>query len=180
MIFDTNILWDNFKKSFIATVNDYPIQILDQSWLSRGDRSKFYFKSLLPKIATLLDLKFKTERPFRIDGIFFREGSQSTEVPIVYIESENNAKSSHEEIYKLCCVSAPLKVLFICNDWTEKDKNKIVDGYWNYIIDDFAESNLLTGNFCILIAEWNEKLKFHSYCFNDKGLLFEEEILIEI
>ena len=51
-----------------------------------------------------------------------------------------------------------MKVLFICNEWTEKDKNEIVDGYWNYIIDDFAESNLLTGNFCILIAEWNEKL----------------------
>jgi len=180
MSFDTNALWENFKQSFKTTVNNFPIQTLEQSWVSKAERSKFYFESLLPKISGLLELEFKTERPFRIDAIFFRRGSQTTEVPIVYIESENDAKSSHEEIYKLCCISAPLKILFVCNSWTDRDKYEITNGNWHYIIEDFAETNLLTGNICVLIAEWDENLKFHSYCFNDKGNLFEEEVLIAL
>lgn len=175
-----NNLWENFKTAFITTVNTFPIQTFEQSWVSKPERSKFYFESLLPKIAPLLSLEFRTERPFRIDGIFYKKSSQTTEVPIIYVESENDAKYSHEEIYKLCCISAPLKVLFICNEWTEDDKKEIIDGYWNYIIDDFAEENILTGNLCIIIAEWRDTLKFHTYCFNDKGTLFEEKILIEI
>ncbi len=180
MSFDPNTLWDNFKTAFKQMAKNFPVQVLEQSWLTKSDRTKLYFEILLPKIAMLLDLKFKTERPFRFDGIFFKQGSQNTEVPIVYIESENDAKSSHEEFYKLCCISAPLKVLFICNAWTAIDKEEITNGYWNYIIDDFAETNLLTGNICIIIAEWDETLKFYSHCFNDKGILFEEETLIEI
>lgn len=180
MSFDANTLWENFKQSFKMTVKSYPIPTLEQSWVSKAERSKFYFESLLPKISELLELEFRTERPFRIDAIFFKRGSQTTDIPVIYIESENNIKSSNEEIYKLCCISAPLKILFVCNSWTEKQKDEIVNGYWQYIIEDFAEAKLLSGNICILIAEWDDNLKFYSYCFNSSGFLFEEEVLISI
>ncbi len=180
MKFGANNIWDKFKSAFKEIITKYPIQTLEQSWLSKSDRSKFYFGSLLPKIATQLGLEFKTERPFRVDGLFFKRGSQTTEIPVVYIESENHAKSSNEEIYKLCCINAPLKILFICNEWTDTQKIEITNGYWNYIIDDFAEINLLIGNLCVLIAEWNEKLKIYSYCYNNKGVVFEDEILVEV
>lgn len=156
------------------------MQIFEQSWVSKSERSKFYFESLLPRIAPRLGLEFRKERPFRIDGVFFKRASQSTEVPLIYVESENYAKSSHEEIFKLCCISAPLKVLFICNEWTEVDKREITDGYWQYIIDDFAEEKILIGNLCIIIAEWNDRLRFHTCCFNNKADLFEEKILAEL
>lgn len=180
MINKDNKLWEQFKDAFKITINSLPIETLEQSWLSRPSRNNFYFTNLLPKIAEHLELDFKRERPFRFDAIFFKRCSQTTEVPVVYIEAENEAKSSNEEIYKLCCINAPLKILFICNEWNETQKSKISSEYWHYIIDDFAEQNLLSGSTCILIGAWDDKLRFYSYCIDNKGNLFEEETLVEV
>ena len=95
-----------------------------------GDMSaKKIAKSLNPSI---------TEKPFRIDGIFVKTAGQTTTVPIIYLESENIATNSHEEVYKLCCLNSPLKVLIVCTDWdSEIWRNKIIDGHWHYIVEDF-------------------------------------------
>lgn len=176
----TNRLWENFKYAFKDIISSFPINTLQQSWSSSTARNEFYFKTLFPKIALSLNFEYKTERPLRTDAIFWKRGGQTTELPFVYIESENTARNSHEEIYKLCCLSSKLKILFICNLWTTKEKDELVDGFWKYQIDDFSEANILTGNLCIVIAEWTDRLRFYSHCYNENAILFEDDLLIEI
>jgi hypothetical protein len=102
-------------------------------------------------------------------------------VPIIYIESENYVTTSHEEVFKLCCVNAPLKVLFVCTTWDDPSwKEKVAYGHWHYIVEDFMEQSSLTGYFAFIIAVWDETLKFHAYVLDEKAELIEDGLLLEL
>ena len=180
MKIDSNQLWKNFKDCLLSTLAEFPIIKIEEAWVSQKERTFFYFEHLLPKIAEKMNLGFRKEKPFRIDGIFFKQGGQTTEVPLIYLESENNPASTHEEIFKLCCLNAPLKILFICADWTDKTKESLSKGNWQYIIDDFNDEVSLTGHIAIIVAEWNERLKFYSYVFDENAKIIEDKLLLEI
>jgi hypothetical protein len=181
MPYDKQSLWDSFKNSFVASIKETEVTAFKDAWKSCGDRTKFYFDDLLRKVALKLGLGFQTEKPFRIDGIFVKTAGQTTTVPIIYLESENNATNSHEEVYKLCCLNAPLKVLIVCTDWnSEIWKNKIIYGHWHYIVEDFQDELSLNGYFAFIIAAWDETLKFHSFVLNESAEVIEDQLLIEI
>ncbi len=121
------------------------------------------------------------EKPFRIDGIFVKKGGQTIDVPIIYLESENIATTSHEEVYKLCCLNAPLKVMILCTEWDDQFwKKQITENHWHYIVDDFKDELSLTGYFAFIIAAWDETLKFHAYVLNENADLIEDDLLLEI
>ncbi len=181
MKFDTQSLWEKFKSCLIESIKETEVTAFEEAWKSCSDRTKFYFFELLPKVAKKLDLGFQREKPFRIDGIFVKKGGQTTDVPIIYLESENIATSSHEEVYKLCCLNAPLKVMILCTEWDDQFwKKQITENHWHYIVDDFKDELSLTGYFAFIIAAWDETLKFHAYVLNENADLIEDDLLLEI
>jgi hypothetical protein len=168
-----SLLWTTFKTSLKQVIRETDFE---EPWKSRRGRTKLYFKSLLPKVASLMNLDFGEEMKFRVDGTFYvKSGQGGVKVPIVLIESENDARTSDDEVYKLCFLNAPLKVLMICNDWNEKTKLDLCEGYWDYIIESFAEENVLTGYFAIIAGEMNQNLKFYTYVYDDNGKQIEKE-----
>lgn len=181
MNFSTHDLWNNFKQSLLESIQETDVSAFEQAWKSCNERTQFYFDNLLPNVARKLKLGFQKEKPFRIDGIFTVKGNQNNEIPIIYLESENNARSSHEEVYKLCCLNAPLKVLIVCTEWDDQLwKEQIVQGHWHSIIQDFKDKLHLTGHFAFIIAAWMETLKFHSYVLDENAKLIEDTVLIEL
>lgn len=76
-------------------------------------------------------------------------------------------------------MNAPLKILMISNEWNDSSKKELSEGYWDYIIEDFAESTLLTGYFVVIVAEWLETLRFFSYVYDNNGNKIESDLLIE-
>jgi hypothetical protein len=181
MKIDSQSLWNKFKHSLIESIKETEVIAFKAAWKSCSDRTKFYFGELLPKVAKKLDLGFHKEKPFRIDGIFVKKGGQTTDVPLIYLESENIAASSHEEVYKLCCLNAPLKVLIVCTEWDDEFwKKQIIDGHWHYIVEDFKDELSLTGSFAFIIAAWDETLKFHAYVLDEHAEITEDTLLIEI
>ena len=173
-------LWTSFRTSLINSINETEINDFEKAWVSRTERTLCYFDSLLPKIAGKMNLEFEKEMYFRVDGTFYKTGGQKIKVPIIFLESENDVRSSDGEVKKLCLLNAPLKVLMICNDWNDSSKKIITEGYWDYIIDDFKDENCLTGYFAFIIAEWNDTLKFYSYVYNEKAEIIEDKLMIEI
>jgi|SRR6185437_4311291 len=170
-------LWELFKNSLIQTISETDF---NTAWNSRPDRTRLYFDGLLKAVASKMQLEFLPEMKFRIDGTMYVEGSQGKKkIPIVLIESENEAKKSDDEVYKLCLLNAPLKILMISNEWNDSTIKQLTEGYWDYIIEDFAELTNLTGYFVVIVAEWMEKLRFFSYVYDDKGKKIESDLLIE-
>ena len=179
MQFTSDLLWASFRKAFVDTTNEISIVDFEKAWISSGDRTMFYFDSLLPTIAKKLDLTFEKEMIYRIDGVFSKVGGQNTKVPVIYLESENDIRTSEREVNKLCMLNAPLKILMVCNEWNEASKKLIKEYYWDYIIEDFAEQIGLKGVFAVIIGEWNETLKIYTHVFNDKGEIIEDGLLLE-
>jgi len=177
-----SLLWTTFKNSLVESINETDKSIFEQAWKSRSERTLFYFDSLLPKVASKMNLEFEKEMNFRVDGTFYIKAGQTSKVPIILLESENEAFTSHYEFHKLCLLNAPLKVLMICNDWNDSSKKILTENFWGYIIEDFAEECSLTGYFAIIIGEWNENLKFYTFVYDNHGnsIGTEDKLLIEI
>lgn len=184
---DYQALWSNFKNFLLESINEIDKSDFEIAWKTRGERTNLYFNTLLPNVADKMKLGFDKEMIFRRDGIFYKiAGQGKTKVPLIFIESENDPYSCDDEVYKLCLLNAPLKVLMICTDWNEKKKNEIIDGYIQYIIENFKDESSLTGYFALIIAEWvsndmpNDILKFHTYVYNDKAENIEDKLLIDL
>ena len=172
-------LWDNFKKTITEAVKETRPEILETAWNSNPERTQFYFDNLLPMVAKKMKLGYEKEKVFRVDAVFYKKAKNGYQVPIVFIESENNAYDTETEIYKLCCLNAPLKIIFICQVWTEAIKKEITEDYWNYIIEAFVEENILVGYLGVIVAEWMEEgLKFYTFAYNEKGKIVEEDIIV--
>jgi hypothetical protein len=171
--------WNSFKNALSQAVTETPLEDASNAWNSSSERTQFYFDFLLPKVSHLMELGFEKEKLFRVDAVFYKKANNGYQIPIVYIESENNVQSSYEEIYKLCCLNAPLKILFICVPWTPENKKLIVDDDWQYIVQDFASEDSLQGYLGIIVAEWMEEgLKFYALYFDQNGNLSDEGVLV--
>lgn len=180
MKYQSRPLWEAFRNAIISSIQETAITVFEEAWKSCYQRTEFYFNELLPQVAGKLNLQFKKERPFKIDGVFWTKAGQTTEVPVIYLESENIATRSNEEVYKLCCVNAPLKVLIICTEWDDATwRKELGEGYWHYIIEDFKDEVGLKGLLAFIIADWQETLRFHSYVINEGGEVAEDTLLAE-
>lgn len=168
-------LWENFQAIFKQELAVTNIETLDDAWQSCGSRTKFYFDDLLPKVANKMQLDFKKEEMFRVDGIFYKTTESGYKVPKIFIESENNADTAEWEIIKLCSLNAPLKILFLCLEWTESRKEELTTDHWNFIIKAFANEQQLVGYFAIIVAERTDIFRFFSFAYNENGDVYDIE-----
>jgi hypothetical protein len=110
-------LWNDFLKYFELELRNTPLAHLVWAWKSAANRTKSYRDCLLPKIAERMSLTARYEL-FRVDSSFCVEHDDSVWVPIVHVESENNAASATHEVAKLSALNAPLNVLIVCDEWS--------------------------------------------------------------
>ncbi|QEC68736.1 hypothetical protein FRZ67_16015 [Panacibacter ginsenosidivorans] len=173
-------LWNLFKSSLLEALKETNTDEFDKGWSTSPQRTLFYFDTLLPKVAKKMNLKYELETFFRVDITFYKEAGQTSKIPIVYIESENDVRTTEGEVIKLCRLNAPLKIIMVVNDWNDSSKKIISEGFWEYIIEDFKDESLLTGYFAFIIGERNNGLKFYSYVYNELAEIIEDKLLVEI
>ena len=179
--------WDKFQASFIEQIGSLNVSDLIDAWKSCGNRTAMYENNVLEEVAQSMGMSFKKEE-FKIDYTFCKKISPDYEVPLIYIESENIAKHSMHEMRKLCCLSAPLKILITCVEWSDEDgywKNggnkKLLTDEWASIISKHNTvwpQPAITG---VLIAERkNDILRYYSLVFSPNGeILNDSNIIIE-
>lgn len=171
----SDLLWNMFKESLFKEINTINKEQLVKAWDSCKDRSNFYFDFLFPRIANELGLEYKKEAVFRFDGVMFKKAVNGQPVPIIYIESENDAKSTVREVYKLCSLNAPLKLLFICQLWSQERKEELMQDFWIDIIDAFKNEIGLVGSIGFINAESRDgRLRFHLILVNEDGERVED------
>jgi len=112
-------LWEDFRKGLenrLRTKKDD----LKAVWDIPEERTNLY-DNLMKELAEDLGYYFRPQF-LRID---YALCDKERKVPLIFIEFENNALLiAEDELRKLCCVSAPLKVIISVIEWSDEP------GYW--------------------------------------------------
>src|SRR5438445_12759241 len=99
-------LWTKFKEALMAEVRSLAQEgLLGECWGTETGRTKMYTERIVPGIGQRLGLEYVPEW-LNIDGGYWDRG-----LARIFLETENNAQITYQEMDKLCHVRAPLKVL---------------------------------------------------------------------
>ena len=177
-----NELWNNFISSFKENITELwkEKDLQKNLWDNKPEMTRFYKEKLFRKIAIELELELAEKEYLRIDMMLYKKKKESAyEIPIIFIESENDSFGDlPNEIYKLLCVNAPLKILMTRNSFEKdlKEKNKLEDTYWKYVLEDFAHYDRLVGYFGVISAVLNEqnKLYYQYIVYDEKAKIVGE------
>lgn len=172
-------LWNDFRKLFLAEVCKLNYEERKQFWWSRRDRTERY-RGLLRSIAGELKLDYNpkvAEKYFRIDGVYADPACCG--MPQIWIEYENDARSTQLEMDKLCYVRSPLKVLITVSRWPAV---RLKEEWLQYIRDSWScwpESADTVYGFIIGEAKetvrGGESLFFHFFSVSADGNATPEE-----
>jgi len=169
---DFRTLWPNFKKEFVAQIKQQRDIGFKEAWTGPANRTKFYVEKIFPNVAKNLGLVLTTEL-FKVDAaLAIKQQPTNWEIPIIFIESENNFDTAAEEFYKLCSLSAPLRVLITI---TDDINNENTIGWlkdWSSYIETYSELWQNRGILGIIIADY--RFNFYSMAWDEKGALIEE------
>jgi hypothetical protein len=176
--------WKEFCDAFKNILGKKTFVQLDNAWASDGTRTNFYFPEVLCDVAKIMGMEYRAE-VFTADAAFVRKGSGGTEVPMVWIESENDAGSAEHEVRKLCSLAGPLKILMICSEWDETwphggMRTKWI-GKWQPIVKDYGEFWPLPSLFGIIVGQRKDKeWKFYAMPIGQCGdIIGQEQVLLK-
>jgi hypothetical protein len=110
-------LWAEFKTYFVQSLEKYKNNELKKAWQSSGNRTQFYTKKFFVEIAAKMGLSLKLEL-FKVYAAFYTNNLIDKEVPLIFVESENDAASATHELTKLLSINAPCKILIVCCEWS--------------------------------------------------------------
>jgi hypothetical protein len=141
----------------------------DSVWGKMPDRTQFYKSKLLPNVAAVLGYKFRAEFMLVDYSLLNRDG-----VSVVFIESEHSAESAVRETDKLCAVSSPVKVLFLCCPWADGMRERFLPQWKERIATHhrYLDQNAV---YMIVVGEWgrgkpdDEKLRYYIESFDISG-----------
>ena len=175
--------WREFLGAFSQGLSATSEEEFSRAWKSSGDRTAFYEGTLLESVSEAMGLTFKKEE-FKVDYTFCAT-TTDYDVPMVFVESENVATSAHHEMRKLCCLHAPLKVLIVCAEWSNEPGAWNHGGYQDRLLKEWGmqirahnkvwPSPSITG---VIVAEWNESLKFYAVAFDHFGDVVDEHRVV--
>jgi len=170
--------WDDFKKYFKEAIENSSDNELLVAWESLKNRTKFYENNILIKVAKKMDLIFVKEE-YKIDYTLCKKSSIADyNVPMIFIESENNAPTTKSEVRKLCCLAAPLKVLLTCMEWSDGGNKQRYLKEWGGIINYHNLEWPQPTQTGLLVAERiGLCLKIHNLLLDSSGTVVEENIL---
>src|SRR5205814_6852218 len=133
------------------------------------------------RVAEALDLALEPELLI----VDFALVGKVDRVPRVFVESENIASSADQEVRKLCCLAAPLKVLLSVCEWDEAPsvwrrgsvRPRLLPA-WRRVVAAHADAGLLSGEIVGVVAEWRPDhfLRLYSVSLRDPSL--EDVILL--
>jgi hypothetical protein len=176
--------WDQFKGVFKAALEAQPPESLLQAWENSSNRTGFYKGLFRDYIAKEAGLEYSSEL-FLVDHLL-RTGDPNW-MPQVWIESENSVLSAQHEIYKLCCLQGPLKVLITVAAWDETQHWRGVglQGFpeswvipedhlkkWHSIVKAFSDSYNFSGQLGVIIGERspNGRLRYYAHEIRPDGV----------
>ena len=167
--------WREFRTAFEKSLEGMRSDEFLMAWKGSAARTKRYEEHVLPEVAQQMGLRFKKEE-FKVDYTMCEVDSSGNAVPLVFVESENNAQSAGHEIRKLACLHAPLKVLVVCAEWSNEPGDWGHRGYRKRLTDEWAgqinahnavwPSASVTG---VIVAEWNRTLRYYSQALGPRG-----------
>ncbi len=184
-ITEPTALWEQFRNAFRGFFQkaENARQLL-QNWTSPR-RTSFYAQVLLRFVEDELnkaELNLVLVPEFmRVDYVF---RDRKTEVPLIFLESENNAFTAYQEVRKLCAVAAPLRVLLTVAEWDEKRGvwpsggwRKLLLPKWRKIVQEQAGVWPNRGLVVLLIGEGrSDRLRFYCHRFEgENGQEHKEE-----
>jgi hypothetical protein len=117
MSMKTETLWADFVCQLKIYLESADRGALVGAWERSANRTEFYRTVALRKIATAMGYEFGREL-YKVDFVMWKV-VDSEKVPVIFIESENDAMTATHEIQKLCCIAAPLRVLITVVEWDE-------------------------------------------------------------
>ena len=182
--------WKKFRDSLNGNLIATNKVVLKNAWNSQPERTAFYTSKLLPQVAEDLKLVCETEL-CKVDFALCAKSTPGHKVPLIFIESENNAMTAADEMWKLCSLSAPLKVLISCIEWCEDPEYWPPDGKkgeksrllleWKEIIKAHNEVWPQPCVYGIVIGELKENtLRFYSYGLGADGSELDPEGVLTI
>jgi hypothetical protein len=176
--------WFSFSDAFIAEIeHTLPADLL-AAWGSPTERTQFYTLRVLPAVAQRLGLSH-TKELFKVDVAMRRPASNGEMVPVVFIESENDATTAVHEMRKLCALSCPLAVLITVIEWNPdvygaKAQRDHLTQAWSDIIKAHAEVWQRPGIIGVLIGEWgpDDHLRFYRFAYSMNGRICVQEKIV--
>lgn len=172
--------WQRFRDSLILELKATPIADFEAAWMGLKNKTGFYGSDLLARVSERNNWTVWYEF-LRCDFALVNHDG----IPIVFIESENNHQSASEEIEKLCCVCAPLKVLLLSCSWYDSERAIHLQG-WRERIRKQNEALSFDCVYAIVVGEWGRGypddgvLRYYIESFDADGADLEPTIEVEI
>ena len=113
-------LWAQFREAFCEALSQSGRERLWEIWHRESKRTEFYAHELLEAVAQRLGMSLQREF-LAVDYVLKESLFEHQPLRRIFIESENNVFTATHEVEKLCCVSAPLKVLITVAEWEDKE-----------------------------------------------------------
>jgi hypothetical protein len=160
--------WSRFQSAFVTTLDGLNPDGLCTLWHEFKDGSgkigqtRLYDQRLLPTVGASLGLSVQAEKSGRVDWVLSTKQDE-VPVPVIFVESETVTKLiAEDELPKLCSCSAPLKVLFTCEEWDQDPRAWPPKGgfrsqylpIWERVIAASAKHWPQPGVLAIMIGEW--------------------------
>lgn len=112
-------LADRFTDAYHEALANIGAEALSRAWLSQTERTRFLGDDIIPAVAKRLGFIERPEKELLQVDFAIAKKVGSIDVPVIFIESENIAETTSREVHKLCCLSAPLKVLISVCEWSD-------------------------------------------------------------
>jgi hypothetical protein len=188
-------LWQHFMDQFSKSIQQSSEKELTLAWSSLRARTNFYRTLLMPlatSLGTIIEETLETGNElFKVDFAISRK-SNEIQVPIIFIESENNAESADHEVKKLVNLAAPLRILITVAQWDDETdiwakrggsaKGRLLP-HWEEVIRQHQIVWPRPGVLGILIGEWrpNKTFRFYAYGYGEGHQLAapSQDILLE-
>jgi len=185
------VLWSQFSDSLALQLRQTAHADLASSWASPGRRTRFYATDLLKRVAADLGLVLQRERLL----VDYALCTATHDVPLIFIESENDPFLADQEIWKLSALSSPVRVLISVAEWDETPAVWASGGCrtkrlsrWRAIAQSFSdEIGDVSGVTAAIIGEWRRDDVFRLYAYRIAGdpwpdgpeVLFEERMTVK-
>lgn len=158
--------WPEFLIAFGRVLDRCLPQAILNAWSTWTNRTSFYASDVLRAVAKEeLNLEYGTKEFLNIDHVF----RDSCRIPRVFIESENKVTTAEEEIWKLCAVSCPLRVLLTVVEWdlnqeiwtpSHASQQKVLLPQWGKIAADHHKVWPTPSSLALLVGELCDPVKY--------------------
>jgi hypothetical protein len=163
----STLIWHKFVAAFRAALSSRKDAELIDAWSKHNHRTAFYSELVLPEAAQQMGLQLKREF-LNIDYALTKSGIYNS-APLIFIESENWPTFAFQEVHKLACVNAPLKVLITVAQWDKtpgvwpKSVQTELLSFWRKVLLIHQRGVGLSGSFGVIVGERrvDEQLRFY-------------------